>query len=83
MPLSVWQNSKDRVWDNTKYEIKETLQKAGVTADVDSLAEEIFERMWPNIFKEVLDQVNVTLVEVPLVLAMREKKKSLRDNAGN
>lgn len=83
MPLSVQENSRTRVWDDVRPKIVEVLQKAGVEADVDALAEEIFERMWPDIFKEVLDQVNEALEDIPMVQAVRDKMKDLRENEGS
>lgn len=57
MPLSVQQNTKTRVWDDVGPKIISVLQKAGVESDLDALAEEIFEQMWPDIFKEMGSQV--------------------------
>lgn len=83
MPLTVQQKSKDRVWDSIGYKMRETLQKAGVEADVDALSDELFELMWPGIFEEITTQVDRALEDIPLVGAMQDRIKSLRENEGN
>lgn len=83
MPLTVQENSRTRVWDDVAPKLVATLKNVGVEADVDALAEEIFERMWPDIFKEVLAQANGMFEEGAMVQAVRDKKKSLRENESN
>lgn len=80
MPLTIEQNIKAKVWDEVGPKIIQVLDDAWVNIEPTSVAEEIFERIWPDIFSEILDQVNETLVELPMVQAVREKMKSLREN---
>lgn len=80
MPLSVQENSKTRVWDDIGPKIVAVLQKAGVESDIDVIAEEIFERAWPDIFKEVLAQANGMLEEGVIMSHVAAKRKSHAEN---
>jgi hypothetical protein len=77
MSLTVEQNVCTRIWEDVGSKIVSTLQKAGIQTDAEALAIEIFERIWPDIFKEIKGQVEVTedmLLNMTEIVLLRRKK---------
>ncbi len=59
MPISIEQNIKERVWDEIGPKMIRTIKNSYAPVDPVALAEEIFELIWPDIFKEMLIEVEV------------------------
>lgn len=70
MPLTIEQNTKAKVWDEVGPKIIKVLEDTWVNIEPISVAEEIFEKIWPDIFKELLNQVG-TAQEDLIAVAVR------------
>ncbi len=59
MSVSTMQNIKEKVWDEVGPKLIRILRDSYAPLDPDTVAEEIFEQIWPDIFKEMLHQVQM------------------------
>lgn len=57
MPISTMQNIKDKVWDEVGPKMIRILRDSYAPIDPVTVAEELYEQIWPDIFKEMVHQV--------------------------
>lgn len=61
MPLTIADSIKDRLLADTRPQLEQKLRDIGVETEVEIVAQELFDDMWPAIMKELVAQAEASM----------------------